>query len=1062
MFEMSFGRRIALLVVLVLFCGLIALVTTARIARAQPTGSVDGTVTGSDTHLPIGGCSVEVYDLGDVQVGSNITNPAGYYLVSGLAAGTYRVKYIPPAGHVNEWYSNKVTFDAADNVPVSAGGTTTANAELDPYSSISGKITSEVTGAPVYPCNVKLFLVSWDAHTEKRDEVAAVTTNAQGQYSFNEVAPGPYKIEYIDQNFVHYDQWFGGTRIADDGQEIYLPEPGTITGVDQVLLAGCAFKGRVTNNRGEPIGSATIQPYLWNQESGGWAQVPPSNTDAGGNYIAGPYDPGEYKFQVYSTDSIFVEWWYNNKGADNFDRVQDAKGETKIINPVVIGSGSVSGKITRKDVHGYPIFDCQIQAYSGGSGELKAVGKAAASEQDGSYRIDGLPPGSYKLKVTPPGSLWVTGWFREASDSTTADIFYVYESRMTNDVNVRLAWAEHARYAVTVASDDFSHYGTILTSLGIDYEELKPEDTGDYCMMAEFDAVFVDCCPKISHDYDKWGGPNSELVRYVQAGGEVFLNDLSGSKILTTDFAGKVNFTAPADDGSKQEVTASIVDAGLAQYLGRSSQGLVYDQGGWGSSLTVAAGVTKYMQGSNIQTENNNKKNNVPMVISFTHGTGKVHFCNFHEDVQGDFGAELLGYFVGGGPGPTPGSNTYCYLAEGCTADGMETWVLVQNPNSTNADVNITYMTPAGAVTGPAATIPPHSRQSFDVSQTVPNEYQVSTKVTSKNTIYGERSMFGNSRSWATDSIGVANPSKTWYLAEGSTAGGMETWVLVQNPNDKPANVVLTYMTATGPVEGPAVSIPANSRVTFQAAATVPEQWDVSTKITSDEPVIAERSMYGNGRAWATDSVGVTSGAKSWYLAEGSTAGGMETWVLVQNPLNAPVNVNLLYMTTAGAVPGQAATIPANSRVTFKVADVVPDAWEVSTLVTAEQNVIAERSMYGNDRQWATDSIGVSAPAKSWFLPEGSTGGGMETWILVQNPNNDPAHVKITYMTEAGLVVGPEVDIPANSRMSFEAAKTCPETYQVSTEVESTSNVIAERSMYGNGRTWATDSIGYR
>ena len=49
--------------------------------------------------------------------------------------------------------------------------------------------------------------------------------------------------------------------------------------------------------------------------------------------------------------------------------------------------------------------------------------------------------------------------------------------------------------------------------------------------------------------------------------------------------------------------------------------------------------------------------------------------------------------------------------------------------------------------------------------------------------------------------IGTSNPngyqlysyysSTTWYLAEGSTAGGFETWVLVQNPNTDPVTVDL-------------------------------------------------------------------------------------------------------------------------------------------------------------------------------------------------------------------------------------------------------------------------------
>ncbi|MBU4489203.1 MAG: hypothetical protein KKE79_01035, partial [Actinobacteria bacterium] len=51
-----------------------------------------------------------------------------------------------------------------------------------------------------------------------------------------------------------------------------------------------------------------------------------------------------------------------------------------------------------------------------------------------------------------------------------------------------------------------------------------------------------------------------------------------------------------------------------------------------------------------------------------------------------------------------------------------------------------------------------------------------------------------STRQCAHDSIGVTEPNKTWYLAEGSTAGGFETWVLVQNPGTETATVDLTFM----------------------------------------------------------------------------------------------------------------------------------------------------------------------------------------------------------------------------------------------------------------------------
>jgi len=80
---------------------------------------------------------------------------------------------------------------------------------------------------------------------------------------------------------------------------------------------------------------------------------------------------------------------------------------------------------------------------------------------------------------------------------------------------------------------------------------------------------------------------------------------------------------------------------------------------------------------------------------------------------------------------------------------------------------------------------------------------EVSTRVTSDRPVVAERAMYGNNRTWGHDSIGVGEPRAIWYLAEGSTAGGFETWVLVQNPNDTPANVTLTFMTPGGTVAGP-------------------------------------------------------------------------------------------------------------------------------------------------------------------------------------------------------------------------------------------------------------------
>ncbi|MDI6830227.1 MAG: DUF5719 family protein, partial [Actinomycetota bacterium] len=126
-------------------------------------------------------------------------------------------------------------------------------------------------------------------------------------------------------------------------------------------------------------------------------------------------------------------------------------------------------------------------------------------------------------------------------------------------------------------------------------------------------------------------------------------------------------------------------------------------------------------------------------------------------------------------------------------------------------------------------------------------------------------------------SVGVTSPASTWYLAEGATAGEFETWVLVQNPGQEPVHVDLVLNTEQGRTELPELTdleIPAGSRRTFPLHAYV-HTYEVSTLVRArDGEVVCERAMYWNGRQGGHDSVGVTSPASTWYLAEGATCPG--------------------------------------------------------------------------------------------------------------------------------------------------------------------------------------------
>ncbi len=462
-----------------------------------------------------------------------------------------------------------------------------------------------------------------------------------------------------------------------------------------------------------------------------------------------------------------------------------------------------------------------------------------------------------------------------------------------------------------------------------------------------------------------------------------------------------------------------------------------------------------------------------------------VGFSMSDSDPDGDYTTFVAKY--------TPATFTW-YLAEGSTGiseDGyFETWILVQNPGDESADVQLYYQTPNGEVPGQHMTLAPHTRDTRSVADVVPNQFSVSTRVVSNKPIIAERAMYwdapGCFRQSATDSIGVTSPAATWYLAEGSTgageSGSFETWVLVQNPGDATANVQLDYQTPDGEVPGHKITLKPHSRETRNVADFAPNQYSVSTKVSSDQPVIAERAMYWNApgayRAAAHDSIGVTSPYTTWYLAEGSTgageSGSFETWILVQNPGNRAANVRLYYQTPKGEVEGQEMTVGPHSRETRNVADFVPNEFSVSTRVASDQPVIAERAMYwtgtpGTFRQSATDSVGVTSPCGAWYLAEGSTGasqqGYFECWILVQNPGDETADVQLYYQTARGEVTGHKITLAPHTRETRNVADFVPNEFSVSTRVASDQPVIAERAMYWNTglsyRQCAHDSIGF-
>lgn len=134
-------------------------------------------------------------------------------------------------------------------------------------------------------------------------------------------------------------------------------------------------------------------------------------------------------------------------------------------------------------------------------------------------------------------------------------------------------------------------------------------------------------------------------------------------------------------------------------------------------------------------------------------------------------------------------------------------------------------------------------------------------------------------------------------------------------------------------------------------------------RAASDVPIVSERAMYwsdASGEACHT-SIGANAPHSKWYLPDGETTRGRETFTMVQNPNNSPVEIEVAYLTPDGTnnvVFGD--LVPPNSRRTYNMVDkgITGRAGIKVHVKTSGKKIVVERSMYWHNREAGTDTIG--------------------------------------------------------------------------------------------------------
>ncbi len=241
------------------------------------------------------------------------------------------------------------------------------------------------------------------------------------------------------------------------------------------------------------------------------------------------------------------------------------------------------------------------------------------------------------------------------------------------------------------------------------------------------------------------------------------------------------------------------------------------------------------------------------------------------------------------------------------------------------------------------------------------------------------------------------------------------------------------------------VTVPAEDRASFSVSDFVSTTNNLSVIVEASEPLIADQTI---GLPTDIDSSpGVDKLSRVWYFAEGSTKDSFETFLILFNPGDTPVNAVITYMQADGSQAEQRARIPAHQRLPINVDELLPDA-EFGIQIVASQPIAAERTMrFGGDSVGLHNAPGITELSRTWYFAEGTTQAPFMMQLLLLNPNSDDVVTSVTYMTPDGTEATRRYVLPPTTRLSVDVNEFVPE-LGVATRVESDRPLAAERALY--------------
>lgn len=197
---------------------------------------------------------------------------------------------------------------------------------------------------------------------------------------------------------------------------------------------------------------------------------------------------------------------------------------------------------------------------------------------------------------------------------------------------------------------------------------------------------------------------------------------------------------------------------------------------------------------------------------------------------------------------------------------------------------------------------------------------------------------------------------------------------------------------------------------------------------------------------------------KTYYLAEGASGTFFDTDLLLANPQDAAVPVEIDFLTAGGGRVTLTRDLAPTSRTTIRV-DAIDglESAEFATVVksTTGAPIVVERTMWWDATGYGahTEKAGEEGPGLQWYFAEGAQSDFFRTYLLLANPGPDANVAHVTYLRDQEPALTVDYPLLPASRRTIDAAEEPALSGRVFGSVVTFDRPgLAERAMYFGSR----------